>query len=180
MSVPATGDDNTFRAALVTYFSTLTGLEHVYQDMPLQILGNQWPLPAGQNWKAVAWVHIQHQTESRITLGGQVGTMPTGQKQIDRQVQLAVLFQWRVPPQQSTRLLGDEWVKPIDDLLSQIKALIRNDPTLGTGPAGEVFQAGQDQGDIRITRDTPRLSAQRSNAILWTRVEFNTTTIITA
>lgn len=180
MSVPATGSDTAFRSALVTYFSTLDGLEHVYRDMPMQILRGQWPFPEGSNWKAVAFVHIEQQTESRISVGGQVGTMPTGQKQIDRKVALAVVFQWALTPAQSPSLMGDEWVQPIDDLLSEIKALIRADPTLGTGSAGEVFQAGQNESDIRITRDTPRMSPQRAAVILWTRVEFDTTTIITA
>jgi hypothetical protein len=71
----------------------------------------------------------------------------------------------------------DAWVTPFDSIIDAVKTRIRSDPTLGNSSV--IFQGGQDQNDIRITRDLPQ-SDNSETTIVFAVVEFNVTEILQA
>lgn len=180
--------DTTARAAVVTFFknANITGLEQVYRDMPWFIDGSKWGMALNNGWGAICYVHIDQTQESRITfLGADLLGAPTGQKQIDMTVSLIVAYQFLIPTKGTDDVVEDMWVSPLDELLDAMRALLRSDPTLGTGAESAmadapVFQAGQGENDIRQTRDLPRLDLLNGRVVSWNRIEFDLTQIITA
>ncbi len=180
--------DRKLRDALVTFLAepALPGMQKVYRDMPWLLDGGEWNLAAQGGWGAIAYVHIDDAKESRITFGGENGEgMPTGQKRIDYTVSIVVAYQYVIPTTVPDGQDESAWVDPLDALLDALKDRLRSDPTLGIGSAASfadaaVFQAGQNDGDIRLTRDIPRLDRKAARVWSWSRVEFDAVQIITA
>ncbi len=171
------------RAALHSFFSIacqtnkVPGVNAVYRAQPWYIDGSTWDLGAGSGSGAVAFLHLVSDRETRLSMPA-----VAGEKQVDYDVALVVLYQFLIPSssQISDALPEDAWVGPLDDTIDGFKDLIRSDPTAGTGPnpTGVIFQMGQDPGDLRITRELPRRSSGK--VLSWNVLEFNVTEVITA
>jgi hypothetical protein len=133
------------RSAIAAYFTGAPGLASVAKDEPYFTPGQAWVnngLPG-----VAAFVHIDHQSESWVTIGGALG-----QKAVEYDVALVIQYQYRIPADGSPT---DSWVDGLDALLDTIVLMLRADPTLGCGGNGPVWQAGIKDMDIVIQRDLP-------------------------
>ncbi|TIH34972.1 hypothetical protein [Subtercola vilae] len=180
--------DGAVRQAIYSWFNTasIPGLQKVYQELPWWIDGNDWVLTSDAWWGAIGIVHLEDSKESRLTLGAAAG----GSKMVEHTVALIVRYQYEIPANLPAGQEEDAWVTPLDVIIDGIKDRIRSSPTLGTtvgneffpGPGqyanGVVWQAGQDNDDIRVTRDMPLFDDGR--VWTWTRVDFNVREIIQA
>jgi hypothetical protein len=176
------GDEST-RAALVAFFSTpaITGIQKFYQDMPWFIDGKSWKLFANNGWGSIAFIHLDTAFEDRIAINGATAQgMPQGKKTVRHTVSIVIQYQYLIPPTMPTGQVEDAWVGPLDQTIDLVKARLRSDPAMGTGVGGVIFQAAQQQNDIRQTRDLPVTSPQGSKVMSWNRIEFDVTEIITA
>lgn len=184
------------REAIVDYFSaaTITGIQKVYRDMPWFIEAAQWqievpvtePAPGDvpRTWAAVAFVHIDQSAESRITVGAPgPSTTPAdaiGYKEVRYVVSLGMQYQYLVPVVLPDGYEADAWVDGLDTIIDTVKSLIRADPLLGTNGSGVIFQAGQDDLDIRVESDFPISDPVGNRVYSFHRVAFNVTEIINA
>ncbi len=166
--------DNAVRAALRAFFQTpvIPGLTKIYLDQPTIIQGANWNVQTELGWGAVGFIHLDTSRESRVTLGAAIG----GSKQVNHTVGLVIQFQHLIPSAFATGQEEDFWVGPFDSIIDGIKARIRSDPTAGNPSA--IFQFGQDNGDIRVTRDLPQDDEGR--VIVFAVVEFDVTEIVQA
>lgn len=153
--------------------ASIPGLQKVYLDVPWFIDGNSWDLTSN-DWGAISMVHLNDSKESRLTLGAAIG----GTKMAEHTVAVIVRYQYLIPDNLPTGQDFDAWVTGLDTIIDGIKDRIRSSPTLGTAPGGVVFQAGQSQNDIRITRDMPLFDGGRVWS--WSAIEFDVTEVITA
>lgn len=163
------------RQALVNFISTppIAGLEKVYRGQPTIALGGDWNLADNAGHGAIGWMHIDEESQQRITLPA-LG----GNKAIRYQMGLVTLYQYVIPTDPSVLVAGDEWVVGLDALVDSIKARLMSDPTFGTGAGGVIFEGGQDPGDLRIARDLPRLD--NGKVWSWQVFEMIVTAIVTA
>jgi hypothetical protein len=166
--------DGTVRVALRNFFQTpaIPGMPKVYLDQPTIIQGANWDVQTNLGWGAVGFVHLDASHESRVTLGAAIG----GSKQVNHTVGLVVQYQYIIPPTYPAGVDEDAWVTPFDSIIDGIKARIHSDPTMGNSAV--IFQGGQDQNDIRVTRDLPQDDVGR--VVVFAVVEFNVTEIIQA
>lgn len=166
--------DNAVRVALRTFFQTPTipGLTKIYLDQPTIIQGANWDVQTKLGWGAVGFIHLDTSRESRVTLGAAIG----GSKQVNHTVGLVIQFQYLIPSTLPAGQEEDSWVGPFDSIIDGIKTRIRSDPTAGNPSV--IFQFGQDNGDIRVTRDLPQDDIGR--VIVFAVVEFDVTEIIQA
>lgn len=163
----------TVRQALVAYFASIAGIQTMYRDSPWFLDQAQWGLEADKQWGAVAFLHIDRSSESRITLPA-----GTGSKEIEYVVSLVVQYQYLIPSILGNGLREDDWVVGLDTIIDTVKARLRADQTAGTGLGGVIFQVGENPSDITVDQDLPILDVGRVYSL--TRVEFNVTEIITA
>lgn len=167
----------TVRAAITSYFAgaALTGLQHVYQECPWWLDGDQFDLAGGDDFGAVAYVHLSEQRETRIALPAVQGI-----KAVTWDVALVVLFQYLVPSSFPAGQDESSWVTPLDALLDGLIARLRADQTLGTGHNGVIFQAGESVDDVVLRRDLPRIDAQGGKVWCWQVLEFKAVEMIQA
>lgn len=163
------------RRAVQAFLTTpgIVGLEKVYLDQPTRTLGGDWQLANNAGWGAVGWTHISDESETRITLPA-----VTGQKQVKYTVGLALLYQYLIPANPPAGDHEDAWVTYMDTLIDNVKARLRSDPTMGTGPGGVVFQGAQDPDSLKIASDLPRLD--HGKVWVWHVLEFDVTEVVTA
>lgn len=194
--------DAVVRAAVTSFFQEcvqtatppetgqILGLSQVLMEFPWILLQNQFDMKVATTpgaFGAVGIVHLVSRDESRLTVGAtdpgaEIPTMPTGSKMVSHKIGFVIVYQYLIP----SNLEGqwqDIWVMPLDALIDGITAKIRSDPSFGTGPNGTgntttIWQGGQDQNDIRVTRD----QAQNNGGLVtvWNAVEFDLDEIITA
>jgi hypothetical protein len=167
--------DGAVRAALRNFFQTppIPGMPKIYLDEPTIVQGANWDVSASTGWGAVGYIHLDTSHESRVTLGAAIG----GSKQVNHTVGLVVQYKYLWPAYLTPGLEEDAWVTPFDSIIDAVKTRIRSDPTLGNSSV--IFQGGQDQNDIRITRDLPQ-SDNSETTIVFAVVEFNVTEILQA
>jgi len=165
--------DGAVRIAIRNFFQAplIPGIQQVYLDIPWFIDGAQWDVLDGSGYAAVASVHLNTSQESRITL-----PWKSGQKQVNHAVGLVLQYQYLIPSSFAPDEAEDAWVTGLDAIIDAVKDRIRSDYTFNN--TNVIFQAGQDAGDIRVTRDVPVIDVGR--VIAWTVVEFNVTEIIQA
>ena len=163
------------RSAITAFFQppVVPGLVEMYKAVPYFIAGDRWQLDQNLGTAAVGAVHLDMQSEKRITMPAQ-----TGSKKVDWKCGIVVFYQFLIDQNPGVQATNDEWVGPLDSILEGIAARIRSDQTFGTGPGGVVFQAGEGDADIRVSRDLPR----RASGVMlsWNVVEFDLTEIIRA
>lgn len=166
--------DANVRAALRDFFQTppLLGLQKVFLDEPWIIQGANWDVQSQSGWGAVAFIHLDTSHESRITLGAAIG----GSKQVDHTVGLVIQYQYLIPAALPDGTDEDAWVGPLDQIIDGVRTRIHSNPNAGN-PA-VVFQFGQDNNDIRVTRDLPKID--NGKIVVFTLVEFDVTEIIQA
>lgn len=158
------------RTAVVNYFTGTTGLATVSKDEPWFMNGQMW-IANGIEGTA-SFIHIDHQTETKVAVGGLGG----GKKAVTYDVALVIAYQYRIPTDTGGQL--DTWVDGLDAVLDAIVAKLRADPSLGCGSAGPVWQAGIQDMDIAIQRELPI----RDGGKVWSvnYVMFKVTEIVTA
>lgn len=166
----------TVRAQMQAFLAdpAIPGMQRWYRDQPYFAAGEQWDLAANNGWGAIGWPTITDETESRITLPAL-----TGQKEITYKVAVVLLFQWLKP---STPHAEDAYIGPLDDLIEAVKTRLRSDPKAGTGPGlgGVIFQQSQDDGDLTIARDVPRLAKGGGKVLAWQYISTTVREITTA
>lgn len=160
----------TVRAALQAFLTGTTGITTLYKDAPWEMTGDNWQtngLPG-----TPGFLHLDHSSESRITLGGDHG----GFKQVDYTASLVLLYQFVIPSDVASK---DVWVDELDALLDAVVTKIRSDRAFGTDGT-VIFEAGnQDQG-IQISQDLPHWDHGGGKVRNWVRVEFKVTEIVPA
>lgn len=163
----------TITAAIQSFLAPTPGLTKLYKDAPWEMSGDNWQkaeIPG-----TPAFIHLDNYSESRIALGGEHG----GKKQVDYTVSLVLLYQYLIP----SDLEGsdkDVWVEGLNDLLDAVVDRMRSDRSFGCAAAGPIFEAGnQDQG-IQISRDLPHWDHGGGKVRAWVRVEFKVTEIVDA
>lgn len=133
------------RQAIHDYFVGTSGIAQLSKDEPYFTPGQAWinnGLPG-----TACFVHIETQNESWVTLGGVLG-----QRRVIYDVALVVEYQYTI---QTTNPTFDGWVDGLDQLLDDIVLKLRQDPTLGCGGDGPVWQAGTENMDLVIQRQLP-------------------------
>lgn len=156
------------RDALAAWFQppAIDGLQAMYRAMPWFAAGSTWELSENSGYGAIGYIHFNDIDETRIAYGGPTG----GIKQVGYTVGLVLLYQYLVPP-----VLGPDedqtaWLPPLERILADTVARIREDRTFGTGDGGAIWQAGEDANDIRMRQDIP---TPLSGAIhSWNVIEF--------
>lgn len=171
------------RAALQDWFegAAITGMQKIYLDMPWFMDAAQWNITPGRTWAAVGFVHIDSSNESRITVGAKNPTLPAnavGYKQVQYVVSLGIQYQYLIPATLSGTDEEDAWVVGLDAITDAIKTRIREDPLQGT-TSNVIFQAGQDDNDIRVDSDLP-IHEPGVRVYQFARVQFSVTEIINA
>ena len=120
---------------------------------------------------AEAFVHLGDDSEDREALPGGLGL-----KDVNYDVVVVVCYQYKIP---SGAMGGDEpddWVDGLDAILNGIKARLHSDPALGN-PA-LISQAGQEPGDIRTSRQLPRVAG--GFVLSWNQIHFSLTEVVVA
>ena len=171
------------RAALVAWFeaANVTGLQQVYKDMPWFLDAAQWNITPARTWGAVGFIHIDSSSESRMTVGAQNPLKladTVGLKQVNYVVSLGLQYQFLIPATLANGDEADVWVDGLDSLIDALKTRIRSDPLQGAS-SSVIFQAGQDDNDIRVESDLP-IHEPGVRVYSFHRIQFNLTEIITA
>lgn len=136
------------RLALKNYIAPTAGLTNAYKDEPHYVSNDAWYTADGVHG-TVAYVHIDEEEESRLVITG----FPESGQEITYRVSVIVLYEYLIPDQEPS---PDDWVDGLDDVLDALKARIRADPHLGTGPTGIVSSAAQHDKALSIVRDLPK------------------------
>jgi hypothetical protein len=160
------------RTAVAAYFAppAVTGLNQVTRAKVRNVKPAAYFANAGDRTGAVAFVYIEGEHEHRMS-----SPSGSGEKMITYTVGLRVDYR---------SLLDDTeaGVDAYDDLIEAIKAHLRADPTLGTGPGGVVFQAGEGDtagaADIEVISDLPQETG--TTTTIWSVLRFLVVEIITA
>lgn len=161
----------TLRAGIKAFVDTpqITGLQPVYLDYPWRVAGQAFALDPALGWAAIAWPHLDQQSEKRLTLPA-----GTGSKEVTYRVGLLTIFQYRIPANLPVGAREDDWSAHHDGLLDALCARLRSDQTLG----GTVIQAGEGEQQLTIKRDLPQINGGVLWA--WTAIEFDAAEIIQA
>jgi hypothetical protein len=160
------------RAGIKTFVDSaaIAGLQPLFLEYPWRTAGQAFALDPVRGWAAIAWPHLDQQSEHRLTFPA-----GTGSKEIVYRVGLLTVFQYRIPATLPDGAREDDWSKAHDGLLDALCARLRSDQTLG----GTVLQAGEgDQPQLTIKRDLPQLNGGVLWA--WTAIEFDAAEIIQA
>jgi hypothetical protein len=157
------------RVAIRDYIAPTPGITRAFKDEPHFVGEDAW---YDENGVAgtVAYVHIDDERESRFALTGS----PESGQQISYDVSIVILYQYLIPTDEADPA---DWVDGLDDLIAALKARLRADPTMGTGPGGAVFMAAQEDGALHIARDLPK----RDNGIVrsWNVLQFKASELLT-
>lgn len=140
----------------------VTGLVQVLDAAPWFLDGHAWDLDSGLGWGAVGVVHLLHEDERRIAMGGAHG----GLKEVVYHIGISTTFKYVIPNGYDTTGTATTYRRALNTLLDGIRTRIRADRTLGTssggveiGGTGSIVQAGEGDGtgnpDITIDRDLP-------------------------
>lgn len=164
---------STITAAIQSFLAPTQGLTKLYKDAPWEMSGDNWQ--TAEMPGTPGFIHLDNYTESRIALGGEHG----GKKQVDYVVSLVLLYQYLIPSDLGNAA-KDVWVDGLNTLLDAVVTRMRSDRSFGCGAAGPIFEAGnQDQG-IQISRDLPHWDHGGGKVRSWVRVEFKVTEIVDA
>jgi hypothetical protein len=147
----------------------IPGLTVVYRAMPVRMLAEDWPIGVDTGWGAGAYLHLSDISEQRIAYGG---APPGGLKRVTYAAALVVFYRWQYTGNDPTNTT-DGWASPFDQLIGDITTRLRADRTLGCGPAGPVWQAGEgvDGGDdIHTQMDLP--TEDEGQIVQWAAVQF--------
>lgn len=161
------------RAAVAAFFeaASIPGLNKVHAAPPFWADGSEWKLSAQLGSGAVAAVHLADDAESRITV-----PVLTGQKIVKYRVGLMLFYQWLFPSATLTPADEDAWAGPLDVIIDGVKDRLRSDPNCGMPTV--VWQAAQDENDVKVARDIPRTLAGK--VLSWNVVEFTVYEVVTA
>lgn len=182
------------RKAIAAYLNggipaSLPGFNHCYRAQPTFLDPTKWwVLPADLGVGTLGYLHLAMVDEDRIAYPA-----IEGQKLVEYTVALLLISRYPIPTgSQAVALQGDEWVDGWDDTVGSIKAYLRADPHLGTGPvfppsgpAGDgsevIWQAAQSRGDLRMTSgDMPVRDENAGEIFNFAVLEFRATENITA
>ena len=170
--------------ALVAWLDApnVIGLSRVYDEAPWYVEPTSWDLAAQLGWGAVGFIHINHEQEHRVAMGGSQG----GIKQIDYDVGVVLCFQYLIGSTIDPDSGSTGYRRPLNQLLDGVRARLRQDRTIGTAPGvdglggieiepgGSILQVGEGDGtsgvDITVTRDLPRRAPGKIWS--WQLVEF--------
>lgn len=168
----------------------LPGFNHCYRGQPTFIDPTKWwVVPAELGAGTLGWLHLALVDEDRIAYPD-----IQGQKMVEYTVALPLIYRYPIPTgSQAVQLEGDEWVDGWDTTVDALKAMLRADPLLGTGPvnppagqpagngSGVIWQAAQTQGDLRMTAgDMPVIEETAGEIFNFGVLEFHATEVITA
>ena len=139
------------------------GLVQVLDAAPWFLDGHAWELDAGLGWGGIGLIHLLHEDEHRIAMGGAHG----GLKQVTYHVGLQTIFKYVIPNGWDPTQQATGYRQSLNQLLDGIRTRLRQDRTLGTstggvtvGEDGAILQVGEGDGsgapDITIDRDLPR------------------------
>lgn len=160
----------TVRSAIVNYLTTasIPGLAKVFTAAPKMAQGQDYYGVTTQGGSgAFAFVHINHETEPQIAVGGLGG----GAKMLIYDVGLVVRFKSYNTDQTS-------YMDAYDTIIENIKKRIRSDPRLGTAllPANQqVFISGKEGHGIEVISDLPALDAESQAIHQWSVVTWEIT-----
>jgi hypothetical protein len=136
------------RAAIRDYIAETPGISRAFKDEPHYVSNEAWYTEDGIHG-TVAFVHLDSESESRLVING----FPDAGQQVTYFVGLVILYEYLIPDDEQS---PDEWVDGLDDIIDNLKARIRADPHMGTGPDGVIWSAAQHDGALSISRDLPR------------------------
>lgn len=164
---------NEVRWAVKTFIEqgNIDGLAKVYRAAPYYISGANWQLPASIGNGSIAFVHLGDDSEDRESFPGVLGL-----KDDNYDVIVVVCYQYKIPSGAMGPHEPDDWVDGLDAVLDGIKARLHSDPALGA-PA-LISQAGQEPGDIRTSRQLPRVAS--GFVLSWSQLHFSLTEVIVA
>lgn len=168
----------TVRAQMQAFLTAgnVTGLEKVFLSQPWFIDGGAWSLASNNGWGAIAWPWITDDSEERLSLGApdpSRSQQAAGQKKVTYKLSIMIVYKYLIP---ATVTSEDAWQPPLDEIIDGVKARLRSDPNCGMPSV--IWQAGQDDGDLSITRDLPRQLAGK--VVSWSVVEFTVYEVVTA
>lgn len=155
----------TVRAAVKSWLAGTTGLANVYLDQPTVIENSAFEGASG--FGPVAFVHIEHFSETRIGLPAGAGL-----KEVTYDVGVVLIVRHIIQPDETGH---DEWVADSDAAIDHLRDRIRADFTFGTAGA-VVWQAGEDMNDIQVTLDLPKFEG--SIVEHWVLVQFKVQEIV--
>lgn len=148
-------------------------LPMVYRAKPQFVAGQKFAFSDNNGESAICYLHFVSSAESRMTLPA-----VTGSKHISYKVAIVVIYQYLVRPGTAGVDEASDWVDALDGILDGLKALIRSDPTMGTGGTTTLFQGGEDAGDLLLqSQDAEQLSGVITS---WNALEFFVDEIIQA
>lgn len=168
----------------------LPGFNHCYAGQPTFIDPTKWwVLPPELGAGTIGYLHLALVDEDRIAYPA-----IEGQKMVEYTVALVLIYRYAIPTGSvASQLEGDEWVDGWDSTVEALKALLRADPKLGTGPvsppagvpAGDgsdvIWQAAQKQGDLRMSAgDMPVRDEDAGEIFNFAVLDFHATEVITA
>jgi hypothetical protein len=158
------------RAQIISFLTGIDGLTTLYRDAPYELTGDNWQnnsLPG-----TPAFLHINSSDESRITVPA-----VTGWKHVEYDVSLVALYQYWIQDGTGPK---DAWITGQDALLDAIVAKIRTDPAFGSTAGSPIFEAGNQDSGIRVTRDIPHWDQGGGKVMAWFRVDFKVTELVQA
>ena len=160
--------------AVWNWLKPVQGITELYQAAPMRLLGGEWE--AGGVPGTPAYLHITDISERRITVPANRG----GQKGRTYSFVIVCLYQWLIPTDLSATGTGDKdgWVTGQHQLIDNIVARIEADPTFGTGPGGVIFEAGNQDGGLKVGKGQPVLDPSGGKVMAWCHVEFTVTEIV--
>jgi hypothetical protein len=147
------------RTAVAAYFAppAVAGLAQMTRAKPRNVKSGAFGISATQRYGAIGWVYLEGEHEYRMS-----APSGAGQKMVTYGVGLRVDFRSELSDTATA-------IDAYDDIIEAIKAHLRADPTLGTGPNGVVFQAGEGDlasaPDIEVISDLPQESEQTTTTI---------------
>lgn len=166
------------------------GFNHCYLAQPTFIDPSKWwELPPDLGGGAIGYLHLALSSETRIS-----DPAITGNKMVTYTVALVLIYRYAIPTaSQAVPYQGDEWADGWDATVEGIKARLRADPQLGTGPvtppagmpAGDgsltVFEAAQDQNEPRMSAgDMPVRDEDAGELLNFGVLEFHASEVIVA
>lgn len=138
----------TVRQAVRDYLAPTAGVTNAFKDQPHYVSNEAWYTEEGEHG-TVIYVHLDTETETRLVITG----FPDAGQQITYSVGVVVLYEYLIPNDETS---PDNWVDGLDDVIDALKARLRADPRLGTGPDGVIWSAAQEPSTLTISRDLPR------------------------
>ena len=165
--------ESTVTAAIKSFLTGVPGLTKLYKDAPWEMTGDNWQTATIPG--TPGFLHMDHSTEHRIALGGEHG----GFKQVDYTYSLVLLYQYLIPSD-----LGgadkDVWSDGLVALTDAVKGRMRSDRAFGCVGGSPIFEAGNQDNGIKISKDLPHWDQGGGKVRNWVRVEFDVTEIVPA